>query len=68
VRGSCPQITEQEAAADEDDNRYKEWFHAALLCAAGVVDRRRQSASALTKQHILEVQNMQSISRIWFMV
>jgi hypothetical protein len=31
VRGSCPQITEQEAAADDDDNRYKERFHAALL-------------------------------------
>jgi hypothetical protein len=37
VRGSCPQITEQEAAADDDDNRYKEWFHAALLfcCRSG---------------------------------
>jgi len=64
VRGSCPQITDQKAAADDDDNRYKEWFHAALLSAAGVVDRRRQSTPALTKQHILEVQNMQSISRI----
>ena len=28
----------------------------------------RQSAPALTKQHILEVQNMQSISRIWVIV
>jgi hypothetical protein len=47
VRGSRPQITDQKAAAaDNDDNRYKEGFHAAPLSAAGVVDRPTVSSGA----------------------